>query len=292
MWDAAVDWVTATAPLETPEAETLEDLALSALGRMQHAGHTLKPRSWEGYAGLECGNVFFGRRDDGVLAKVTSAAAHPFVCELAEKAPRVQISRIDLQVTLQSGTDKPKLAREILTQLEDAHEASGSKRPLNVEYKRRKKKGDCLWIGARTSPRFYRIYDKTRDQDGKIPPNLWRYEVEFKGKQAKQIWRTMTQCHCSLKVIVNIVVAGFLLKGIDLSWIETVEPRKLPSSYSKTTTERQLNWMERDVSRTSKELIAAGWGGLLSKWLGFDDVKPDEKTDTSFKRAFVPLDEE
>ncbi len=273
MWDSAIDWITATAPCGTNEAEKLEDCALSALGRMQHAGHTLQRRSFEGYIGLQCGSVFFGQRDDGCLARVSGAPAHPFASELAEVAARVNVTRLDLQNTIQSETDVPTHARDTLRFLEDEHEKSGSKKPLNVEYKRRQKKGDCLWIGSRTSPRFFRIYDKTREQNGLVPPNLWRYEVEFKAKQAAQVWRTMVQSHCSTKVITEIVVAGFALKGIDLSWIEHAEPRRLPSSYQKTDIERKLRWIQRNVSRTSKELVEAGYGDVLRHWLGFEDAK-------------------
>ncbi len=272
-WDVGVDYITATAPPETQEAEAIEDLGLSALGRMQHAGHTLKPRTLFGYVGMECGVVFVGKREDGFMVKVSSAPAHPFAVELAEKMPTVNITRLDLQVTLQSKTDQPRLAREIQRDLEDAHAASKSRRPLNIHYERDERNGDCLWIGKRTSPRFLRIYDKTRDENGKVPPHLWRYEVEFKAKQATQVWRTLVLSHCSLKVITNIVVAGFLIKNVDLSWIEEVEPRRLPSSYEKTTTEKQLNWMERNVSRTSRQLIEGGYKDILSRWLGFTEQK-------------------
>ncbi len=269
MWDSAIDWITATARCGEKESEILEDIALSALGRMQQAGHTLQRRSYEGYIGLSCGSVFFGSREDGCCARVSGSPAHPFACELAEQCPSVNVSRIDLQNTIKSDTDVPTHARDVLTMIEAAHKKSGSKRALNFEFKHRKNKGDCLWIGSRTSSRFFRIYDKTREQDGLVPPNLWRYEVEFKGKQAAQIWRTMVQTKCSPKVITDIVVAGFLLKGVDLSWIEQAEPRRLPSSYQKTDIERKLQWIERNVSRTSKELIDAGYEDQLRKWLGF-----------------------
>jgi DNA relaxase NicK len=270
IWDAAVDYVTSTVAKENSESKQFADLGRSLLLKMASDGHTEKSKYLFGYQGWESGNVFAGRRDDGEMVRVSSAAAHPYCVRLTEDVPTARITRLDLQITARGEVDQPTRAEDIYHDLRAKHRAKHGKKPFRAKLDVDEKNGSTLWLGSRTSPRFYRIYDKTREQRGRIEKNLWRYEIEFKGKQAQAIFNTLRLSNCAQKVCIEIVVAGFQSRSVNMDWVDKCDVRKLPSTYSKTTTERKLNWIENNVSRTSKELIQAGYKDMLAHWLGFD----------------------
>jgi DNA relaxase NicK len=278
IWDAAVDYITCSAKRDTHLADLLADIGLTELSYQQNEGQQPEGFSFQGYQGQKVGSCSVGYREDGILLRVSGSAAHKICCQMLETDQRFKPSRIDLQITGHCETEQPKRAREIYRQLEEHHEASGSKKPFNCDLRRRSKKGDCLYIGVRESPRFFRIYDKSKEQGVYVQDGLWRYEVECKGKQSKAVFDTLRLSKASQQVIIELVVAGFQSKHVDMSWVDKCNPNKLPSVYTKTTHERKLLWMRNNVSRTSKELIQAGYEQQLREWLGFDpnDVKPDK----------------
>jgi hypothetical protein len=86
--------------------------------------------------------------------------------------------------------------------------------------------GSTLYIGARTSDTFWRIYDKTSD--------LLRVEVELKGKQARRTWASIVQgfdiggiwnTYLLRSKVPSMLVEAYRWDGerVDLAELEPVE---------------------------------------------------------------------
>jgi hypothetical protein len=135
-----------------------------------------RPGRWQQYKGRKASNGLFhgtGEQSGRVhcIIQVSGQAAHELAEWLFNVLPReswssLYCTRIDIQNTRTRPKfdDRPKVYKRL-------------KDPKSLI---QSSTGDTLYIGARTSDTYWRIYDKTTE--------YLRLELEAKGKQAKRIW--------------------------------------------------------------------------------------------------------
>lgn len=136
------------------------------------------------YRGIRAGGLFFGdarqRSRRHWLLDISGSLSDALFRRA--RIDDCKCTRIDLQVTidLPHGFD----ARRLYDELENA-EWHGRKR--NVALVQSGDGFDTIYIGSRTSERFFRIYVK---EDGK-GRKLLRFETEYKSDKAEAMWRSI-----------------------------------------------------------------------------------------------------
>lgn len=157
---AGVDWITCTAT-SAPGRANLTRLWAKYSAQEGRKGAVTKKSAFQGFQGAGCGSVFFGRREEVLLLRVSSGLADEVFAEL--DLGEVKMTRIDLQLTFRLAAYDGGIA-EVL-----AHRREKGRADQSVPLKPTQDlhmgfgKGDTLSIGSRSSPRYGRIYDKQKE---------------------------------------------------------------------------------------------------------------------------------
>lgn len=177
---AGVDWLTCSKEsglLGSEFAKLGDELVRGARER----GNRTRLSTWQGYAGLRGDDFFYGWH--GSRGVVTLSGRH--VPALVQQFIRASdnVSRLDLQLTVEHCPPEPDLGSINYRQLAAAAEGPGLKPVVTVIHNTRG--GHTNAVGSRISDAYGRNYDK--GVEGKLcePGRLWRYEVELKRGRAK-----------------------------------------------------------------------------------------------------------
>lgn len=153
--------------------DSIAYVQLSALMERQY--HDWKSRKWQQYSGRKTNeNIFHGTGNQAGRAHYivsASGGATPefyrwFRGRVETITSAFYCTRLDVQRTQLAPTKEYRLV---------AYKRLGGAKHLHQS-----NSGTTLYINARTSDTYWRIYDKTK--------TLLRLEVELKGKQAKRAW--------------------------------------------------------------------------------------------------------
>jgi len=146
-------------------------------------GYPVRSYAANGYTGSYVDGITWGERADGAMVRLSGemAAEHSHAALIWAD----NVSRIDFQVTLQDSSTARNWAQIALGSFtQDPRVQAGM-----TQYQRivSSKGGESVYLGRRSSSRFYRIYNKTAESDGLWPATSWRFEVEYK-PQRSQTW--------------------------------------------------------------------------------------------------------
>ena len=180
--EVGVDWltITCTAPTMAKEWASAYDAV-----RAQHDGIGFFEDniSLLGYHGSKIGNLFVGQRRDGFMARLTSAWADNYGWMFSPHIAHT--TRIDCQVTFNFANPRPHMAADIYAHLLKYKPANGRKAQASLVVN--SKGGSTVYVGARSSQWYGRIYDKGVESGTQAPGTLWRYEVEAKAEAAEAV---------------------------------------------------------------------------------------------------------
>lgn len=175
------DWLTVTSE-RTGVSNALEDWGNSLLHKEKaSAGQVTLARSL-GYVGHRAAGLFVGSRPRSVMVQLSGPRCTPLAPEAIALCSNV--SRLDLQVTVWTEGEQPHLGAWTykLMVAQPSRVGHPSRLALTVGHP----DGETLNVGRRVSASYGRLYDKTAEAGWGVPRLLWRYEVELKGKAAKQ----------------------------------------------------------------------------------------------------------
>lgn len=179
-----VDYLTMTFDNHSEDKSRVEDmLSLERVFQIERDGDSAK-RRW--FGGRVYNGVFAGTgHNNGLLYAMLDAPgyiADVVFCECGEAGLKPgSCTRIDLQITIPRRENLP---------LVDAHlELEGTEdRKLKIEGN--SKDGYTLYIGAPSSDKRIRIYDKKVLSAGK-EATFWRFEVQYRREQASSIFQSL-----------------------------------------------------------------------------------------------------
>lgn len=220
--------------------------------------NAIKPQSWLGYTGYAVRGLFVGARHDGAIVRASGYDAKVIEKTIRENNWDARCTRLDLQVTANVGQAETDYGRRVREAIEASAGGESSAKGFNIAFYKARGCDSGVTVGARSSERYARFYNKTAEQRGRVEPGLWRFEVEFKGQQARMMYQMLMSSVNGSFLALSIVKTTFEMHGVDMDWIAETEPQELPSSYQQTDDERRLRWLERNVSRTVADLKARG----------------------------------
>lgn len=273
---AGIDWLTFTARTGE-QTDALVHVADALAGELiDQRGHTSKPLAVLGYGGWAVGQLFWGERLDGSMVRASGETADYLARMLINGGTHGKPSRIDIAVTVQFTTDRETYAQETAEALCTSATRQAKGRPPSLALHRGFGGGDTCTIGARSSARFLRLYDKTREQGNEIDRNQWRFEVEYKDYLAPRIWTLCKTVDSIERMVTGMVASEYMEQGVLIPWDDNDEIERLRTSLDKTTVERQLRWLEKQVAPTLRRLERLGYGPDAIRVLGLDKPQDQE----------------
>lgn len=232
-------------------------------GTEWRAGHERSPSRLRDYIGWRCGGVVVGERKDSLICQVSGQTASQHWRRLLVGAHNV--TRLDVQVTALSPHKRWDEANDAWERIEsdgDLRRQAGWHSRITT-----RPTGSTLYIGAPTSARRLRLYDKHAEDPLGYPPGAWRYEVQARAGLAGSLAASLADGSGGPFAGIATVYECFSARG--------VRPRFRASgggvlghvARSRTNTERQLAWIDTQVAPTIRRLVAGGYGDTLRSLL-------------------------
>lgn len=268
--DAGLDWLTMTFDKSEPNHEKYVSELQNLLVYLGLQGFDQKRAAWQGYAGMQSGKIFLGFREDGAVLRASGNHAKIAEQFIRERNIEGKPTRCDFQITRDTGTASADFGARVREEVESFTRTNARAARRSLACYKNLGRDSGLAIGSRSSQRYARIYNKTLEQRGRIAPNLWRYEVEFKGGQARQIWNMNRAATRSYWLAQSIVKTEFEQYGCDMEFVTNGEKYERASTYEATSVERKLNWFRSHVRSSVRELIEAGYEAAVLDALGID----------------------
>lgn len=251
-FNASVDWLTCTG--STPSAEsTLWALGDRLLDRSELEGE--KPSRWHsnGYSGWTGPGVAFGKRPDGVVLRLSGAQAAKQWFEATSACEN--LSRLDMTVDTKFDPPVTEVARDIYGSV--GHRPSRNGRPPKTTLWMGSDGGQTVYIGARVSENFGRVYDKGIESETAPAGEWWRWEVEAKGDTALSAGKALLLAEDPMRSLHSHVASWFAQRcGYvfpDVSMRCFYKECQQPS-----TNEKRLSWLATSVRPSIGKLVEAG----------------------------------
>jgi len=258
--DAGVDWLTLTRPhaddLNPAWADELKAIIRSDWFGGQ-SGVDLNPWAWNGYSGEQFGPLSIGVRPDSVIVRCSGYASRYLLRGYWDM--HWKCTRIDLQATVREGRDCDARIRVELGKVLGARSGKEG-RPVGVRHIQGYGAGDSLYVGSRSSPKFYRIYNKEAESGFATEyAGAVRYELEAKNGTAERTFWWLNDNRRHENGVLHLLDAALRDIGVD-----TLEGANyVPSEFwrvvpRETDAERQLAWLEKSVGPVVRKLAGQG----------------------------------
>lgn len=163
------------------------------------------------------------------------------------------VSRIDLQTTVFTEGEEVCLSRDEWNRLKATRDGAGPSYEMNLRV--RHPDGETLYLNSPRGDSLGRLYDKGSESRCAAPGLVWRYEVQWRRKLARQVARVVDQAESLQACASSLVHAWYTRKGVEpryqpiLSDLagQWIPPRAKPDV---------LVWFEKYLSVTLRNAIA------------------------------------
>jgi hypothetical protein len=246
---ATVDWLTCTASTKANR----DELWFRGLRLLQASKREGEPTSaWHanGYVGWKGPHFGFGTRRDGVCLTLSSFQADDEWQHCIGASENV--SRLDLAVDTYFDPPLPSLSRKVYR--DSGHVPSLNGKPPKKTFYTDTDGGSTVYVGARSSENFGRLYDKGIEQKTHPSGIWWRWEVELKGRVAVAHADTMSRTD-DWRVSIVSEVAHWFARRTSHSYTTSDREGTLVGPRQPTSVERQLSWLASGVRPTVASLI-------------------------------------
>jgi len=285
---AGVDWLTATCSKGYSRWE-MQQYTDSQRRRFMDSEATIKHGYRLGFFGWEADGFFCGQREGCSIVVASGAQAHnvfPAVAGLADN-----ISRLDLQVTVATPSDRPHLGVQAFETIKSGSPARRKVR--NVTLINSHPQGETCNIGKRKSDQFGRIYDKATEAGIGEARSVWRYEVELKRRPAAALAARLRGSQAVEAEAMMIVQDWFDTRGV--APIFTPPQFFCPQKPGKSPESRDtLTWFENSLSITIARAIGRYGIVRVIESLGLLEQvtlnRKEDEADASRRRRSATLD--
>lgn len=244
IYSSGIDWVTAfnTGGFNTIMAAHYMDGLFEVL---KERGHYVQNSSRMGYIGRASDGAFHGFHDGKSLSILSSDLAREFGVGLIKVSQR--ISRLDLQVTVDTGAERPVLSRSVYHFATQRRNRPG--RPCEFKLTQTHPQGDTLNVNKRTSDTYGRLYDFGAAHRMDEKHRYWRFEMETKRSYSNHFSRLVSSDDTVAAVTTRIVHDWWRSK----TFSPPFKPAVLFCSQKPTPTDSRpglLAWFEDTLSKT------------------------------------------
>lgn len=261
----ACDYVTATA-IDSNLPGSFHAVGTALFRHEADKGNKIKGWGMAGYKGWACGHVQLGKLDQRFIVRLSGDAAALSWRRIVELSDNV--TRFDVQATVDVG---PKVTQRIERHRRQARRFSKlwDEKPV-VRRIDDNRGGYTLYLGARESNVFGRIYDKYAEKKLDHYRDCVRYEVQFNYALAR-----LVAAGCSRVNDVMPVFASHVSQFLEARGVEPPSLDKVPATYccprNRSDADRKLLWLREAVRPSVMSLIALGRGEEALRALGLID---------------------
>jgi hypothetical protein len=247
--DAGVDWLTCSKSGGLA-GSAFDDLARGMIRMGAEDSGAAQLSTWNGYAGLRVSGGFYGTSGDNAV--VTLSGPHPVVLVKQLITAADNVSRIDLQLTVEHEPADPMLGRINYRLLANNEGRSGPKPIVTVIHNSRGSHTNA--VGSRLSDAYGRNYDKGIESGTRPSGTCWRYEVEFKRGMAKKIAEQIALSDKVPSIAASVVNRWWETRGVrpvgrDVSvcLVDMQFPRRIKPDY--------IGYLRRNVQKAVSRAI-------------------------------------
>ena len=246
---AGVDWLTCTGSTILSR----EELWRHGL-RLLHAGKGEGERTaaWHanGYVGWKGPHFGFGSRRDSVCLQLSSLQADDQWRDALSTCENV--TRLDLAVDTHFDPPDPLLSLKIYRDAD--HRPPQNGRPPKETHYTDTDGGKTLYVGARPSENFGRLYDKGIKEKVAPSGSWWRWEVELKGRVAVATAAAIAAAD-DYRVAIVLEVAHWFGRRAAHTYSSSHQVGTLVGPRTPSTVDQQLKWLATGVRPTVTALI-------------------------------------
>jgi DNA relaxase NicK len=260
---AGVDWISATLGREEIDAQQWLYDALHALEVVAMLGNVYKRRSLLGFDGWESGGCFVGSNETMHYAQFAGKYANDAYTYVEH--PKVHISRIDLQITVQYSDELLKEGRYQYARALHHNKALLESRRRKIYLFAGSDGGDTVYVGSPSSEQRGRIYNKDKQSQDNAYKRSWRYEAVYRNKYADIVFRSIISKTDAVNTSIIPITAQFYReRGVSILGLEhwrgtAIDAPKSPPS----DVERKLRWIRNQVVPTIRKLAELGYAEEL-----------------------------
>lgn len=214
-----------------------------------------------GYEGWHCGRLSFGTREAAALVQCSGDLARQAFDALMPDVDSV--TRIDIAVTVRLSPAQRKPGTRHYNEALDwyrSHPAAA--RP---SYHGDADGGYTLYLGARTSDRYLRVYDKGAESAGDATAgehylDCWRYELESKGASAYALAQHLFTLPPDLRstYIADALYSYCYKHGLRPAYLPGESVALVPGFRRRSDRDSRLGWLDRTVKPVVQWLIDTG----------------------------------
>lgn len=250
-YDSALDWLTVTG--KDAHGNDFEFASICDWQDELAANYNKRDTKILGYAGVQCGPLFLGfRNDENWMCRISGFAANAAIERLTWLRD-AHITRCDYQVTVKGefGTD---YIEKVYQKCKEAKKMNGQLPTPTYWVSIR---GDTLYLGKRDEPVYLRLYDKGGEQGGPLGKIL-RWEVEYKKGASNPAWRTFLEAPNRTEHIAATVKAEFAKRGV-CAQFGSAYGQAIVAEKAHSDVATQLSWLDRCVRPVVDRLTEAGY---------------------------------
>ena len=258
-----VDWISGTLGRDEIDSQTWMYDNLHALEEVQALGNTYKRRSMLGFDGWESGGCFVGSNEKMHYAQFAGKYANDAYHMLDH--PKVHISRIDVQITVQYDIELPKEGRYQYARAIHHNKSLPEHRRRRIHLYSGSDGADTVYVGSPASDARGRIYNKAKQSAEHAYERSWRYEVVLRNERAIDLFRRIVNSdNAPTSVIFPFVTSWCHERGIDILDVgidnnyQTTSPKAPKSDVA-----RKLAWVKTQVVPTIRKLAELGYAEEL-----------------------------
>jgi len=259
------DYITAIAP-DSQQLNTLHSYAAQLFRHQKEIGNNAKPWGLAGFKGWKCGSIEIGTLEGDVIVRMHSECAFTNwrkVVQLSHK-----ISRLDLQATIKV-PDGPtrRIDKHRVQARRHSHEHHD--KPV-VRWTADHTGGYTLYLGARTSTCFGRIYDKFQHTKLDHYRNCIRFEVQYHNHLAKMLAHDLVGRDSPRARIASHVNQFFRSRHVDPK-LNCDSSATISCPRPRSDDDRHLAWLRTQVRPSVLRLISRNRGDEVFRALGLID---------------------
>ena len=193
------------------------------------------------------------------------------------------VPRCDAQATIDRTPEASEEPSKVFDEVRGLFEEVPALGQISLDFLKRPKTGNTVYIGSRDSGSFVRCYDAGAAHSDRYCAGATRWEVEAKNESARMAY-TQFQNAASVTCCATSLVMGRLLAWqINRSWFTSDPPLKPYSGFKATDDEKKLKWVEDYWLGTFVHLMQRGYADQLAKIL---KVKNLELRDDFFVKPY------
>lgn len=266
-----IDWLTATT-FDQVHFMSIRDEWMRWTVRSMTGGKSEQAKRRQ-YKGVEIGGVFFGIAEqngvDHFMVVASGGLAHHFATIMRTWLAAMKVTRIDIQYTtsLMGNWD-------LNGDAEQMHRLSPATTTTTYVKRSAKGKYQTLYVGSRQSDKMVRVYQKDGIVDGGHEVKLGRWEIEFTGDLAPNVYSSVfADPENSAKVMGGILSTSYdKLEGRfgRLTFMGTFSPMLKYDTYKLRVMgkpSRTVEWLYEAVLPAIKSLCAEGSSEQAMVWL-------------------------